>query len=90
MFSDTTCGVIVTEMFAMIMIKVKCNAKTFYDFAMILYQYIMVQVRDFKRIDIVCDQYFHNSLKEGNCKGRGHGTRKIFDDETKFSKKMRE
>ena len=49
-----------------------------------------MQARDFKRIDIVCDQYFHNSLKEGTCKGRGLGTRKIFDDETKFSKKMRE
>ena len=90
MFSDTTCGVIVTEMFAMIMIKVKCNAKTFYDFAMILYQYIMVQVIDFKRIDIVCDQYFHNSLKEGTGKGREYGARKIFDYETKFPEKMRE
>ena len=85
-----TCGAIVIEMSPLIMIKAKCNAETFYDFVIILYQYIIVQARDFKRIDIVCDQYFHNSLKEGNCKGRGHGTRKIFDDETKFSKKMRE
>ena len=74
----------------MIMIKAKCNAETFYDFAMILYQYIMVQARDFKCTDIVCDQYLHNSLKEGTRKGRGHGTRKIFDDKTKFPKKMRE
>ena len=50
-FSDTTCGAIVIEMSAMIMIKAKCNAETFYDFAMILYQHIMVQARDFKRTD---------------------------------------
>ena len=89
-FSDTTCGAIVIEMSAMIMIKAKCNAQTFYDFAMILYQYIMVQARDFKHGDIVWHQYFHNSLKKGTRKGRGQGTRKIFDDETKFPKKMRE
>ena len=77
-------------MSAMIMIKAKCNAETFYDFAMILCQYIKVQARDFKRIDIVCYQYFHNDLKEGTRKDRGHGTRKIFDDETKFPEKMRE
>ena len=41
-FSDTTCGAIVIEMSAMIMIKVKSNAEKFYEFAMILYQYIMV------------------------------------------------
>ena len=89
-FSDTTCGAIAIEMSAMIMIKAKCNAETFYDFAMILYQYIMLQARDFKRIDIVCDQYFPNGLKEGTRKGRGHGTCEIFADETKFPEKIRE
>ena len=83
-FSDTTCGAIVIEI---LMIKATCNAETFYDFAMILYQYIMVQTRDFKHIDIVCDQYFHNSLKEGTRNGRGHGTRKIFDDDKSFQRK---
>ena len=77
-------------MSAMIMIKAKCNAETIYNFAMILYQYIMVQARDFKRRDIICDQYFPSSLKEGTRKSCGHGTRKIFDDETKFPEKMRE
>ena len=89
-FSDTTCGAIVIEMSAMIMIKAKCNAETFYDFTMILYQYIMLQARDFRCTDIVCNQYLQNSLKEGTRKGRGHGTHKIFDDKTKFPKKMRE
>ena len=88
-FSDTTRGAIVIEMSAMIMIKAKCNAETFYDFAMILYE-CMVQAIYFKFIDIVCDRYFHNSLKEGTRKCRGHGTRKIFDDETTFPEKMRE
>ena len=74
-------------MSAILMIKAKCNAETFYDFAMILYQYIMVQTRDFKHIDIVCDQYFHNSLKEGTRNGRGHGTRKIFDDDKSSQRK---
>ena len=73
-------------MSGMIMIKAKCNAETFYDFAMIIYQYIMVQTIDFKHIDIVCDQCFHSNLKEGTHKGHGHSTRKIFDDETKSSR----
>ena len=64
-------------MSVMIMIEAKCNPETFYDFAMVLYQYIMVQARDFKRIDIVCNQYFHDSLKEGVRKGRGHSARKM-------------
>ena len=63
-FSDTTCGAIVIEMSAMITLKTKCSAETFYDFSVILYQYIMMQARDFKRTDIVCNQYFHNSLKK--------------------------
>ena len=89
-FSDTTCSAIIIELSAMTIIKAKCNAETFYDFALILYQYIMVQARNFKRIDIVCDQYFSGSLKEGTRRGRGHGTRKIFDDDTKFPEKMRD
>ena len=72
------------------MIKAKCKAETFYDFAMVLHQDIMVQARDFKGRDIICDDYFHNSLKEGTCKGCGHGACKIFDDESKFPEKMRE
>ena len=35
-FSDTTRGVIVIETPAMIKIKAKCSAETFYDFSMIL------------------------------------------------------
>ena len=50
----------------------------------------MLQARDLKRIDIFCDRYFHNSLKERTRKAHGHGTRKIFDDETQFPEKMRE
>ena len=41
-FSDTTCGAIAIEMSTMIMIEAKYNAETFYNFAMILYQYLMV------------------------------------------------
>ena len=77
-------------MSAMIIIKATCNAETFCDFAMFLCKNIIVQARDFQRIDIVCDQYLHNSLKEGTRKGHGHVTRKIFDDEAKFSQKMPE
>ena len=87
---DSASSAIVIEMSAMIMIKAKCDAETFHDFAMILYHYIMDQAKRFERVDIVCDQYFDNSLKEGTRKGRGHGSRKIFDDDTKFPEKMRE
>ena len=49
-----------------------------------------MQVRGFKRIDIFCCQYIHNILKESTRKGRGQGTRKIFDEEKKFPEKMRQ
>ena len=50
-------------------------------FAMIFYHYLMDQVRDLGT-DIVCNQYFKNSLKEQTHRGRGSGTRKVFNDDT--------
>ena len=37
---------------------------------------------DFDRIDIVFDRYFENSLKEDTRKGRGQGTRLLFNENT--------
>ena len=57
-------------------------------FAMILYHYLMDQVRDLGT-DIVCDQFFKNSLKEQIHRGRGSGTRKVFNNDTKYPDKIR-
>ena len=86
----TNPSAIVIEMSAMIMMKANCNAETFHDFALILYNYIMDIAKDFERVDIVCDQYFDNSLKEGTRSGRGQGSLKLFEDGTKFPEKMRQ
>ena len=44
----------------------------------------------FSRIDIVCDQYSKDSVKEQTRKGRGTGTRKLFDDNTIHPSNTRE
>ena len=65
------------------------DADTFHDFAVIIY-YIMGLSKGFTRIDIVGDQYFDHSMKEQIRKDRGTGTRKLFEDNTKFPKNLRE
>ena len=72
----------------MTMIKVDCDASTFHDFAMILDHYLMDQVHDLGT-DIVRDQYFKNNLKEQTHRGRGSGTRKVFNDDTKYPDKIK-
>ena len=66
------------------------DADTFHDFAVIIYYYIMGLSKGFTRIDIVGDQYFDHSVKEQIRKDRGTGTRKLFEDLTKFPKNLRE
>ena len=80
----------VVELSAMVLIKAKCDAETFHDFSLIMYTYIIKQGKNYERIDVVCDQYFADSLKEGTRKERGSGTQKNFDDSTNFPPKMRE
>ena len=72
----------------MTMIKVDCDASTFHDFAMILDHYLMDQVRDLGT-DIVFKELVTNSLKEQIHRGRGSGTRKVFNNDTKYPDKIR-
>ena len=60
--------------------------RTFKEFATNVYKHIMSLGVEFKakRIDIVADRYFENSLKGGKRKDRGTGSRFVFNDETKF------
>ena len=83
-FCEAIPSAIIIELSAIIQIKASCSANTFHEFAVIIYYHILELARDFSRIDIVCDQYFDNSLKEGTREGRGNGIRKVFTDNTKF------
>ena len=89
-FTKVIPSAIIIELSAVVQIKASCDAETFHEFSLIIYYYILELSTDFSRIDIVADQYFQDSLKEGTRKGRGSGTRKSFDDDTKFPMNMRE
>ena len=43
-----------------------------------------------KRIDVVCDRYFENSLKEQTRSGRGVGTKIVFNGDTLFPANFRD
>ena len=62
---------------------------TINDVAVLIYRNIMELARLNDRIDIVCDRYFKDSLKDQTRKQRGVGTRFIFTDETPFPKDFR-
>ena len=81
-FTEVIPSAIIIELSAVVQIKASCDAETFHEFSLIIYYYILELSTDFSRIDIVADQYFQDSLKEGTRKGRGSGTRKSFDDDT--------
>ena len=89
-FTEVIPSAIIIELSAVVQIKASCDAETFHEFSLIIYHYILELSTDFSRIGIVADQYFQDSLKEGTRKGRGSGTRKSFDDDTKFPMNMRE
>ena len=72
-----------------VMIRIKADASISHDFAMILDHYLMNQMYDFGT-DIVCDPYFKNNLKEETHSGRGSGTWKVFNNDTKYPDKIRE
>ena len=57
---------------------------------MLLYYEVLRLGSDFDRIDIVFDRYFENSLKEDTRKGRGQGTRLLFDKNTDIPADMAE
>ena len=68
-----------------IFITAEYHFSIFHEFTLILSHFILQQAAVFGPIDILCNQYFDNSLKEGTRKGRGTGTKEIFYDSSKFS-----
>ena len=68
------------------------DCKTFFDFALLLYHYIMILGRPHNRIDLIFDRYFQYSLKTSTRAGRdaknGNGTRMHFTDDTLLPRDM--
>ena len=42
----------------------------------------------YSRVDIICDRYFNNSLKNLTRNGRGHGPKLLFNDDTPLPSKF--
>ena len=75
---------IVIELSAVI--RFLCNIKvdTFDTFAKAVYTHIKDMSVNYQRIDVICDQYFKNSLKNLSRSERGCGSSIIFDGQTLF------
>ena len=57
------------------------KSKTFKDYATSVFlNYIIKQAQDIKRIDLICYQYFENSLKRSRKEARGSGVRRHMCD----------
>ena len=84
-----TKAAMVVEMSTVIQINANVPVSTFDDFSKLLYIYILNLSKGYKRVDIVCDRYLEDSIKEDLREDRGSGSRKIFNDSTKFPKSFR-
>ena len=60
------------------------SVHSFHDFAVLVYHHIKDLAHDYQRVDVVCDRYFNDSLKEQIRTQRGVGTRLHFSDDTQF------
>ena len=60
------------------------NADTFADFAHKLYIHVMNLAEGYDRVDVICDRYFDDSLKEQIRNERGQGPALIFGKQGKF------
>ena len=79
---------LIIDLSGIINAKADMICSTFQDFADKLYRHIVSLGKNYARIDIVCDRYFGDSLKEGVRKGRGSGTKINFDGHSKFPAKF--
>ena len=75
---------LVAELSPMVRSHNTSNCHTFRDIAFTLHSRISKLASGFKRIDIVADRYFENSLKENMRESRGSGSLFIFSDDTKI------
>ena len=72
------------------LIRISFNATTFLDYCQKIYRHIMEMANDFGRVDVICDRYFENSLKNQTRQDRGCGSVFIFDENTKFPSDFKE
>ena len=86
----TESSIIVLEFSPLIHRLAEKPAKTFHDFAVMVYFSIMYISREYQRVDVVCDRYFTHSLKEQTRLQRGIGTRHEFTDDTPMPNNFRD
>ena len=58
------------------------HSGTFEEFARRLFNDIKKFYSGYSRVDIICDMYFNNSLKNLARTGRGHDSKLLFHDDT--------
>ena len=63
---------------------------TFDEFAAKMFQYVMDEAIGYDRVDVICDRYFHHSLKNMTRAGRGERPMILFDGSTLIPNKFRE
>ena len=63
------------------------DCEIFKEFAIALYEKVSYHFKDHKRIDLIVDRYFKDSLKENLRNESSIGSRLLFDDNTKLSAK---
>ena len=76
------CSAIIVELSPIVFRYNERLMNSFNDFAVLIYYKVMDIAFNFQRIDIVCDRYFQDSLKEQTRKMRGVGTNFEFSDDT--------
>ena len=64
------------------------HSGTFEEFTRRLFNNIKKLSSGYSRVDIICDRYFNNSLKNLTRNGRGHGPKLLFNDDTPLPSKF--
>ena len=64
------------------------HSGTFEEFTRRLFNNIKKMSSGYSRVDIICDRYFNNSLKNLTRNGRGHGPKLLFNDDTPLPSKF--
>ena len=67
----TSPSAIIIELSAVVRFNAKANVRSFNEFAIHLYNYIMELAKDCHRIDIICNRYFKSSLRSQTRTDRG-------------------
>ena len=68
-----------------------CSLTNFGEFAVLVFYEVMKHASNYDRIDLIFDQYFEKSLKEGTRSGRGESSWYLFEgDSTEIPYKMAE